>query len=285
MQTPITTKDTYRRPPTVVEPIRVVEPITTASLGRGRIANPEPEVRVAPPIITLADLMKNRKKMTPTRGKMRRPNRDDVWVDYGEDLKVRGLWQICARQMWKGRRCFIVGGGPSLKNFNWNLLDGELSIGINRAFEKYDPSMMFCMDPRVWGWIVRGDFGQESTERYESFKGVKVWMNATNFVFPDNIVVVDLADLQPCGSNSGHGAINLAILLGANPIYLLGFDMKGDGSGHQKWFHNGYPALQSESVYGGFIEALGKDVARIKKSGTKVINLTPDSALNCFNSA
>ena len=33
---------------------------------------------------------------------------------------------------WKGRRCFIIGGGPSLRGFDFSSLKGELVIGVNR---------------------------------------------------------------------------------------------------------------------------------------------------------
>ena len=35
---------------------------------------------------------------------------------------------------WKGQRCFIIGGGPSLKGFDFKQLKGEKIIAINKAF-------------------------------------------------------------------------------------------------------------------------------------------------------
>ncbi len=184
---------------------------------------------------------------------------------------------------WKGKRCFIVGGGPSLKGFDWGLLQGELSIGVNRAFEKYDPTIMFCMDPGMWGWIVSRKFGPEVLQRYNEFKGYKVWTNNIWLNIPpeDNTYIADVKNLMPCGSNSGHSAINLAVLLGASPIYLLGFDMKGDGKGRQKWWHDGYPTENSEQMYSGFITAMTKDAPRLLGEA-EVVNLNPNSALKCF---
>ena len=40
---------------------------------------------------------------------------------------------------WTGHPCFIIGGGPSLKGFDFNLLEGRKTIGINRAFEFFNP--------------------------------------------------------------------------------------------------------------------------------------------------
>lgn len=197
------------------------------------------------------------------------------------DLTTPDLWSTIPKGLWKNRRCFVVGGGPSLKGFDFDQLQGELTIGINRAFEIFSPTILFCVDIRVWGWIVRGEFGSDSTEKYNNFKGRKVWVNTPSFIFPKDIATVELNDLQPCGDNSGHAAINLAILLGANPIYLLGFDMKMDKKDQVRW-HDGYPEKQPKTVYKGFVEALEKDTGRIKETGTTIINLTPSSALKCF---
>lgn len=38
--------------------------------------------------------------------------------------------------------------------------------------------------------------------------------------------------------NSGHQAVNLAVLMGANPVFLLGFDMQPDGKRHH--FHGNH---------------------------------------------
>ena len=279
----ITTQGLGRRPPENVEIIKPKKPLTTLGLPR-RVE--KVETRRVRPILTLGDLRGNKTRLgglpraAPAR--LMPGGRRGYNANLKEMLRPKSLWNIMPRNLWQGRRCFIVGGGPSLNGFDWSLLDGEISIGINRAFEKFNPTMMFCMDPRVWGWIVRGDFGQESTEKYEQYKGTRVWINMSNFIFPDDVYVVDLNELQPCGSNSGHAAINLAMLLGANPIYLLGFDMRGNSKGGQEWFHNGYPVTQTEGVYDGFLKALNGDVGRIKNNGTQVVNLTPKSALKCF---
>jgi len=45
------------------------------------------------------------------------------------------------RNRYEGERCFVVGNGPSLRNTDLSLLDGEFTLGMNRiylAFEEYD---------------------------------------------------------------------------------------------------------------------------------------------------
>jgi len=208
-------------------------------------------------------------------------------------LEDRYLYKVLPDGIWKDRRCFIVGGGPSLKGFNFSLLKGELTIGINRAFEKFDPTIIFSMDSRFWTWVEEGKFGKEVTEKFHKYKGFKVWLNTFGFPYPEDIYLLNSAtgaeealtfsmkEGLGHGNNSGYAALNLAICLGANPIYLLGFDMKGD-NGKQKWWHDGYPQQQNEDVYKDFKSNFEKAAPKIKEAGFKVINLNPDSALRCF---
>ena len=85
------------------------------------------------------------------------------------------------------------------------------------------------------------------------------------------------------GYNSGYAAINLAICLGANPIYLLGFDMeKGKNGGKQINWHGKYPVQQSDNVYSTFIKNFQWAAPIIKRRGTQVINLYRNSGLKMF---
>ena len=48
------------------------------------------------------------------------------------------LSNILCDGAWKGQRCFVIGGGPSLNNVDLAYLKDELVIGVNRAFERID---------------------------------------------------------------------------------------------------------------------------------------------------
>ncbi|MHA1225226.1 MAG: glycosyltransferase [Candidatus Hodarchaeales archaeon] len=187
---------------------------------------------------------------------------------------------------WKGHRCFIIGGGESLKGFDFSKLNGELIIGVNRAYEKVDCSIMFAMDYEFYKWIVRGKLGQKAKEKFDNFKGYKVWVDSAKYSYLKDIFLLNcigtdgfswsLKDGLASGCNSGYAALNLAVCLGANPIYLLGFDMRG---GH---WHTEYPDKQPESVYKKFKIYFEKIAPELKQKGIKVINLNPNSTLRCF---
>jgi len=53
----------------------------------------------------------------------------------GKRIVSKSLHTIMPTGIWKGRRCFIVGGGTSLKGFDFSQLRGELVIAVNRAME------------------------------------------------------------------------------------------------------------------------------------------------------
>ena len=40
-----------------------------------------------------------------------------------------------------GKRCFIVGAGPSLDGFDFSLLEGEVTIGLNFMSVFFEPTI------------------------------------------------------------------------------------------------------------------------------------------------
>ena len=196
--------------------------------------------------------------------------------------------------MWRGQRCFLIGGGPSLRGFNWDSLDGELTIGVNRVIEKMTPTILYSMDTRFIRWLLSGRYGAEARDKFINSECLRVCLrNDPKFIFPQYVHQI------PCvggpawskslnqglggGSNSGYGALNMAVLLGASPIYLLGYDMMGDGNGHQAHWHDGHPETQKGKIYSEqFIPKYEAALPNIKETGARVINLNPLSAMKCF---
>jgi len=198
--------------------------------------------------------------------------------------------------MWKGQRCFIVGGGPSLKGFDWSKLDGELTIGCNLAFEAFDPCMIVAVDKRFYQWILWGEYEEKHPGLRQRFLDLNVGKyliypaeTLNNFYSGIDIITrnktdklaTSLADGVLMGSNTGLAAVNLAICLGASEIYLLGFDMCGDGSGKQAHFHAGHPTKQDENCYNRFIDAFGQHAGDMNRHA-RIVNLNPDSKLPYF---
>ncbi len=189
------------------------------------------------------------------------------------------LYKFLPPNAWKNKRCFIVGGGKSLEKFNFSKLNGELVIACNRAMEYCNPAIMLTQDMRLWGWYQK-DLGEEAKEKFDNFKGLKVFINKEQFPLPDVINIPTNHDLSldhskslPLTTNSGLSAICLAVSLGANPIYLLGFDL---GTGN---FHSGYPENSKDTKM--FLNNFN-ELAPVLNKRAKIINLNSKSKLKCF---
>lgn len=247
-------------------------------------------------IITLQDLLVKKKKrdLIPASKMISLDDVFHVKKKRPQILRNREyLYSVLPDGSWKGKGCFIVGGGPSLTNFDFSVLEDELTIGINRAYERFDPSIIFSMDSRIWIWVEKGFFGEGAKEKFNNCEGFKVFLNSNCVLIPEDIYILSHHGLESeplslrmedglfNGGNSGFAALNLAMCLGANPIYLLGFDMKGDGE-RQEWWHDGYPELQNSDVYKEFKKTFEKRKSEIIKLGFRVVNLNPDSELRCF---
>ena len=82
------------------------------------------------------------------------------------------------------------------------------------------------------------------------------------------------------GDNSGYAALNLAVCLGANPIYLLGFDCKHE-NGRSHW-HDGHIQKQEEERAKKWVKRFNVAAETLAPTKLQVVNLNPDSALECF---
>lgn len=84
------------------------------------------------------------------------------------------------------------------------------------------------------------------------------------------------------GSNSGFQAVNLAVLLGACRLILVGFDM-GLGPKGEKHFFGKHPgALNMDSPFPIFIRAFERAAPIYAERGIVVLNASRRSALKCF---
>lgn len=83
------------------------------------------------------------------------------------------------------------------------------------------------------------------------------------------------------GRHGGYQAINFAALAGGNPILLLGYDMKHD-AGRDHFEGGGHPVPTTEADLKAYAKRYRTMVEPLKRIGVDVINVTPDSAIDCF---
>jgi hypothetical protein len=184
--------------------------------------------------------------------------------------------------IWEGETIYIVGGGPSLLNFNWNSLAGKKTIAINKAILSLpSANVLYWTDSIVYGWYK---------SEIDKFKGLKITIR-DNPSYPNDVKILKKGEKYGLGedgstlshgNNSGYAAINLAYLLGAKKIVLLGYDMKNNGvQGH---YHDGYPVpLTGDSVYKEqFIPGFVILANLLKEKGVEVYNASIESSITVW---
>lgn len=213
----------------------------------------------------------------------------------------RKITEVFDSNSWAGRRCFIIGGGESLKGFDFTRLKGELTIGINKSFEKCpDATVNYSMDSTFYDQMKKGDYdaisGGDLWAKWLSFKGIRVFLTPMEIKeYGKEVYLVkrlfdfkvsrNLQDGIHGGRNSGFGAIMLAVALGASTIYLLGYDMKAKVSSH---WHSGYPGrdlAEFNTKLAEFRQEIQSVLPWISQLGVEVVNLSPDSELRCLDSS
>ena len=194
------------------------------------------------------------------------------------------LWRV--PRLWPGGECFILGGGPSLKDVDMSRLKGRRVIAVNNAFKLADwIDVMFFGDPR---WLKN----QGIKLGILNFAGLKVTTREEHLDKPWIRVVK--RRVQPTGGvsrdpgilvwniSSGACAIGLAYHFGVKRIVLLGFDMR-KVDGKTNW-HDDYavPKKFQFNPYSRFMkpfEGIAKDLKRLN---VECLNATPGSALDVF---
>ncbi len=122
-----------------------------------------------------------------------------------------------------GYPCFVLGNGPSILNYDLSLLNKFFTIGINRIFFLFDPTILFWQDIGLWN---------DCRKKILRLKSIKV---ATKDSDPKCVAVrFNAVDANPAflmkpyklygRGNSGVLAVQMAVALGCSPIVLFGFD-------------------------------------------------------------
>jgi len=196
---------------------------------------------------------------------------------------------------WRGQRCFVIGGGPSLKGFDFKRLEGQgRIIATNRSFLDVPfADLLLAMDPDCYDYIREGNLPgwPDSWKRFKAFRGFKVWIDGNCNNMPGVLHLNNIQD--PCfsknlhngiygGNNTGTAALMLAAALGCSPIYLLGIDGKHDKKTGKSHYHKGYPKTQHEAIANSFVSYFHEAKKALAKRGIQVINLNRRSAVKCF---
>lgn len=186
------------------------------------------------------------------------------------------LWT--AAPIWRGERCFIIAGGPSLMGFNFDLLRGKRVIAVNSSLWSA-PFADFCFygDSR-WGF--------EHHKRLQDVTATVI-TTATGHSAPN---VLHMGKIKPppglapeantlvMDRTSLHAAINLAVHFGVSEIVLLGADMRAAPNGVTH-HHAPHPWPSVSGCWDHQMKQLALLPPALTAAGVKVINTSLNSRL------
>ncbi len=194
-----------------------------------------------------------------------------------------------ALEKFSGQDVFIVGGGNSLKNFNFGLLSDKKVIAINAAYRNVGAdAMLFWCDG---GWVAENERGLKdhpSKLRFMPIINADVAIKK-NLTGPsasyylkrtgDHGYDPNIDNVK--GNNSGCMAINFALNLKPRRIILLGFDL-GYVAG-KSHYHDHHTTITQRNVYDDlFMPSFNALAEQSKYLGIEIVNCSLESKLKSF---
>lgn len=191
---------------------------------------------------------------------------------------------------FSGTNVFIIGGGNSIRDFDFSRLEGRNVIAVNSAYKFVGADAVIYWGDGAWGAENERTGLSDHPSKYKFSARLNIdssiqqektgpagcyWLKKTgSFGYDSN-------ESHVRGNNSGGNAINFAINLGAARVILMGFDMGYiNGKSH---FHNEYqrsvPVMDYNDVFIPSLESLAKNITHLP---VKVINCNSESRLRCF---
>lgn len=225
----------------------------------------EPELAVMP-ARARAVPRRGRKKITPP-------------ADLTEGERAR-VPVIC-----RGGTVLCIGSGPSLTQedveYTRDRVDATVVVNDNHRMAPW-ADVLYACDEKWWRYYkgvpefhglkfgLAGPAGWEQAEAW----GVQILQNRG-----ERGLSADPTGIYH-GKNSGYQAMNVAGLLGAARILLLGYDMQTKGGKH--WFGAHPKHLQANTRFDELIEDFALVAPLYEQAGIEVINCSRETALACF---
>jgi hypothetical protein len=198
---------------------------------------------------------------------------------------------------------FIIGGGPSLVDFNFSRLNGRDTIAVNKAIldvpnPKYFVTVDYTFIKKCGKDVIAAssaikffvvDKSHEFIKKFgDNYVDTRYGLVYEDLDVFDHVIEAhkqdgfgyDFGDFRT-GLNSGYCAVQLAIALGYKTIYLFGFDLSS--SGNKTHYHEGY-GLSAKSFNGHldvYLDKFLNGLTQLNGDGKiKVCSCSSSSRLN-----
>lgn len=195
------------------------------------------------------------------------------------------LWKI--EPEWAGETAFIIGGGPSVKEQNLDLLRGRKIIVINTSYQRVPWADYLIFSDDTW-W-------RRHREKVKIFCGKIV---SASKIARGECIWRRVNRRKPPGMSNEPGtvtvnwttmtaAIDMAAQLGVSRIVTLGLDGRGIETGRDKrgkpivqtHHHEPHPSSNCMKNWKHQKSDLASFVGHLKMRGIELLNASPGSAL------
>lgn len=192
-------------------------------------------------------------------------------------------------RVFEGQCVYIVAGGPSLKGFDFDILNSKSVLAINRAHENCPHArVLWWTDERYWRKAAASlnahpaHWKATCKDEYGP-NDLPPWVHQYTFTGAEGF------DENPAalrhGYNSAYAAMHLAIHLGAHKIVLLGVDMRHGPKG-ETHFHSGHTVECDRATAETFKDLMIPSFATLAPAlaarQIEVVNASPDSMLTVW---
>jgi glycosyltransferase involved in cell wall biosynthesis len=156
-------------------------------------------------------------------------------------------------ECWKDQPCFVIACAPSLKGIDLKQLEGQHTITVNHLIEDWDKSEfhlfldqrfldMTSYDMKKYKGVI---FQKNNTAVLKNVRrAVRFLPRATK-----DTLSFDIKNGLWNNCNSGIAALNLALITGANPIYLIGHDSTNIDNTNGAHYKKDYPGEKTNPNY------------------------------------
>lgn len=180
---------------------------------------------------------------------------------------------------WEGQQAFLIGGGPSLRQFDFARLAGKNVIGSNDAFHLGSSVVRYgCFGDAAWFYRNKLDMiksGIPFVTCAPLCAGIRNYQG-TLHCMSRQLVGIHTGNEIGWNQSTGALAINLAISLGAITVFLLGYDLTNTPAGQSHW-HDHNKQLIKEYSFQRFTRGF-QSVKVSLPAGVEVINVTDGSS-------
>lgn len=192
--------------------------------------------------------------------------------------------------LYEGSPIYVISTGTSLRGFDFARLNGKITIGINRVIECFHPSILHFVDAtahrthanalRSYNGMILAGPGALPPHTHDNCFEIR--RNIDTFELSGQMTTTSKKvgrsfDDGWFGGGAGCTALHTAILLGGNPIYLLGYDYYEDNGRHFDEFNE----LQNDKeIYSISFEGV-EHISR-EEWIPRIYNCNRLSRLKCF---